>query len=48
MWKKDSGRNEGKEHKEVRMCADAWEWTINFNWRNLKQFLQEKASSVFT
>lgn len=40
--------NEGKGHVEVKMCADAWEWMVSFNWRNLKQFLQEKASSVFT
>lgn len=29
------------------MCAGTWGWMVNFNWRNLKQFLQEKAGSVF-
>lgn len=40
-WKKVT-RNEGKGHKEIKMCAGDWEWMVNFNWRNLKQFLKEK------
>lgn len=39
--------NEGETHKEAKICAGTWEWMVNFNWRNLKQFLQEKAGSVF-
>lgn len=39
--------DERERHKKVKMCAATWEWMVDFNWRNLKQFLQGKAGSVF-